>query len=56
MRTDMERVGQPIGALDVLIAAHALALDLILLTRNVEEFPRVRGLRVENWADPISHV
>jgi tRNA(fMet)-specific endonuclease VapC len=35
-----------------LIAAHALALDLTLVTTNVEEFARVPGLRIENWLAP----
>jgi tRNA(fMet)-specific endonuclease VapC len=39
----------PIGNHDLLIAAHALALDLTLVTANVREFRRVEGLRVENW-------
>jgi tRNA(fMet)-specific endonuclease VapC len=39
-----------IGALDMLIAAHALSLNLPLATNNVREFSRVPGLRVLNWA------
>ncbi len=49
IRDDLERSGQPIGANDLLIAAHALALDCILVTDNEREFSRVPGLRVENW-------
>jgi tRNA(fMet)-specific endonuclease VapC len=49
VRTGLERSGQPIGANDLLIAAHALALDLTLVTDNAREFSRVDGLRVENW-------
>jgi tRNA(fMet)-specific endonuclease VapC len=45
----LERAGTPIGANDLLIAAHALALDCILVTDNEREFARVPGLRVENW-------
>ena len=37
------------GPLDTLIAAHALALDLTLVTSNLREFSRVHGLRVESW-------
>lgn len=48
-RSHLERVGQPIGPLDTLIAAHALSLDLILVTNNQGEFGRVPDLRVENW-------
>jgi tRNA(fMet)-specific endonuclease VapC len=49
VRADLERIGQPIGPLDTLIAAHALSLNLTLVTNNEREFRRVRGLRVENW-------
>ena len=41
--------GMPIGPNDLLIAAHALAADLTLVTANTREFERVRSLRVENW-------
>ncbi len=51
MRTALERAGTPIGPLDTLIAAHALALDVTLVTDNVREFSRVPGLRIENWLD-----
>lgn len=49
IRADLERRGQPIGSLDTLIAAHALALDTTLVTNNMTEFSRVPGLRLENW-------
>jgi len=49
IRADLERKGQPIGANDLLIAAHAKSLGVILITNNVREFARVGGLRVENW-------
>jgi tRNA(fMet)-specific endonuclease VapC len=52
IRVDLERRGIPIGAMDTLIAAHAVSLDLTLVTNNVHEFERVKGLRVENWAQP----
>ena len=48
IRAELERVGTPIGANDMWIAAHALALDATLLTANEREFRRVPGLRVEN--------
>ena len=51
IRTYLEKQGTPIGANDTLIAAHALSLDLCVVTRNVREFGRVPGLRVENWLD-----
>ena len=49
IRAGLERIGQPIGANDLLIAAHALALDLTVVTDNEHEFSRIDGLRVENW-------
>jgi tRNA(fMet)-specific endonuclease VapC len=49
IRTQLERAGQPIGANDLLIAAHALALGCALLTDNEAEFARIDGLRRENW-------
>jgi len=49
LRADLERQGKPIGNNDMLIAAHALALDATLVTDNLREFERVPGLRVENW-------
>jgi len=39
----------PIGQHDLLIAAHALSLDLIVVTANEREFSRIEGLIVENW-------
>ena len=50
VRSRLERDGQPIGANDLLIAAHALHRDLTLVTNNEREFRRVQGLSVENWA------
>ncbi len=49
LRAALERDGMPSGANDMLIAAHALALGLILVTDNVNEFRRVKGLKVKNW-------
>jgi tRNA(fMet)-specific endonuclease VapC len=49
IRTQLESAGTPIGGNDLLIAAHAVALDLTLVTDNTKEFSRVGGLRVENW-------
>ncbi|MBO9559594.1 MAG: type II toxin-antitoxin system VapC family toxin [Caulobacter sp.] len=49
VRTRLELAGTPIGGNDMLIAAHALALDFILVTDNEREFSRVAGLRIENW-------
>ena len=52
IRSSLERTGQPIGALDMLIAAHALSLDLTLVTNNVKEFSRVPNLKIANWISP----
>ena len=49
IRASLERKGRPIGANDLLIAAHAQSLDLTLVTDNEREFSRVDGLRIENW-------
>ena len=49
VRVVLERAGKPIGPLDTLIAAHALSLNVTLITANVREFAGVSGLRVENW-------
>ena len=49
IRQDLARRGAPIGSNDLLIAAHARALDLTVVTANVRGFSRVPGLRVENW-------
>ena len=49
LRCQLERAGTPISANDMLIAAHALALDATLVTDNEREFARVEQLRVENW-------
>ena len=48
-RVALEAAGTPIGALDTLIAAHALSLRLTLVTGNAREFSRVPGLHTENW-------
>jgi tRNA(fMet)-specific endonuclease VapC len=49
VRAELERQGHPIGANDLLIAAHALANDATLVTHNTSEFRRVPGLTVEDW-------
>lgn len=49
IRADLERNGRPIGANDLLIAAHALTLNLTLVTDNEREFSRIDNLRIENW-------
>jgi len=49
VRSFLERKGQLIGPLDMLIAAHALAMDAIVVTHNTREFGRLPELRVEDW-------
>lgn len=49
IRARLEKQGTPIGPMDMLIAAHALALDVVLVTNNLREFERVPGLRTMNW-------
>jgi tRNA(fMet)-specific endonuclease VapC len=49
IRTAIEEAGKPIGPMDMLIAAHALALGAILVTNNQREFARVPKLHIENW-------
>lgn len=49
LRWTLEREGTPIGGNDLLIAAQALALGLILVTHNRREFDRIPGLDMEDW-------
>jgi tRNA(fMet)-specific endonuclease VapC len=49
IRAELERKGSPIGGNDLLIAAHALAIEATMVTANVDEFARVDGLNVQNW-------
>ena len=49
IRSELERAGKIIGANDLLIAAHARAAAATVVTANVGEFKRIRGLKVENW-------
>ncbi len=53
LRLHLERAGTPIGPNDMLIAAHALATQSILVTANTSEFFRVPGLTVENWLEAL---
>lgn len=48
-RAHLESQGTPIGPMDLMIAAHALSLNLTIVTNNVREFTRVPGLKVEDW-------
>jgi len=49
VRAALEIAGKPIGPLDTLIAGHAVSLNVVLVTHNVVEFKRVKGLRVDDW-------
>ena len=49
LRAELARAGTPIGPYDQMIAGHARALGLVLVTNNFDEFERVPGLRIENW-------
>lgn len=50
IRNHLEKMGNSIGSMDLLIAAHARSLSLTLITNNLREFERVPGLRTDNWA------
>ncbi len=49
IRADLKRKGTMIGANDLMIAAHARSLGAIVVTNNIKDFARVKGLKVENW-------
>ena len=52
LRADLEKQGISIGAYDLQIAAHALSIDAILITNNVREFKKIKGLKVVDWVKP----
>jgi tRNA(fMet)-specific endonuclease VapC len=49
IRSELEATGRSIGSNDLLIAAHACATGATIVTANIDEFKRIRGLSVENW-------
>ena len=49
IRADLKKRGAQLGAADLMIAAHARAIDAIVVTNNVKDFGRVKGLKIENW-------
>ena len=49
IRADLKKRGAQLGAADLMIAAHARAIGAIVVTNNVKDFERVKGLAVENW-------
>jgi tRNA(fMet)-specific endonuclease VapC len=50
IRAHLEKTGNPTGPLDVLIAGHAMSLNATLVTNNIREFKKVKGLKVEKWS------
>jgi tRNA(fMet)-specific endonuclease VapC len=53
VRTELQKKGKIIGAMDLMIAAHALANNLTLVTNNEREFTRVSNLKIENWTKTV---
>lgn len=51
IRYQLEKRGEPIGPLDLMIAAHALSRNFVLVTNNEREFKRISQLKVENWME-----
>lgn len=51
IRAELERKGNPIGPLDMMIAGHAKSLGYTVVTNNTKEFERINGLRLENWVN-----
>jgi tRNA(fMet)-specific endonuclease VapC len=49
IRSDLKRRGAQLGAADLMIAAHARAIGAVVVTNNVKDFGRVKGLEIENW-------
>jgi len=49
VRAELEKQGKVIGAYDLMIGAHAVSEELILVTNNIREFERIPGLKFENW-------
>lgn len=49
IRSDLEKKGKPVGAFDLLIAAHALSRNAVLVTNNEKEFNKITGLIIQNW-------
>lgn len=54
IRADLERQGLPIGVNDLHISAHARSEGLTLVTNNLKEFERVKGLMTENWISAVA--
>jgi tRNA(fMet)-specific endonuclease VapC len=52
IRNELSRSGKPVGPNDLMIAATAIANDLVLITHDIDEFSRVVGLRWDDWERP----
>lgn len=50
VRAELEKAGKPIGAMDMLIGAHALALGMTLVTNNTKEFKQIKSLKIAYWS------
>ncbi len=50
VRAALEKAGTPVGSMDMLIGAHALSLDVTLVTNNVREFKQIKNLKVVDWS------
>jgi tRNA(fMet)-specific endonuclease VapC len=50
IRAQLERDGTPVGAMDLLIAAHARSVDATLVTNNTRDFKRIKGLNIADWS------
>lgn len=50
IRADLEKTGKPIGSMDMLIGAHALALGATLVTNNTKEFKQIKSLKIVDWS------
>jgi len=49
IRAELEKTGNVIGSMDMLIGAHALSANLSLITNNIKEFKRIKNLKIKNW-------
>ena len=51
IRTELEAKGSPIGAMDMMIAAHSQSINAVLVTNNQKHFSKVKGIKIENWVE-----
>jgi tRNA(fMet)-specific endonuclease VapC len=49
IRSELEVTGTPIGAMDMMIAAHAKSIKAVLVTNNQKHFTKIKGLKIDNW-------